>query len=162
MPRACTICTHPEREAINTALASGALYREVAQRFAASPDAVYRHKADHLPKVLVKAEAAKETALADDLLEQVKQLRNKSIAILMKAEAAGDLRTALMGIREARGCIELLAEMEGELNRRPQFNLYLSPEWLEVRVVLMQALGDFPEARAAAAQALQGMHDGHR
>ena len=90
----------------------------------------------------------------------MKQLRNKAISILLKAEASGDYRTALMGIREARGCLELLAEMEGELNRAPVISLYLSPEWLRVRGALIQALGDFPEARAAAAMALQQVNHG--
>jgi hypothetical protein len=160
MPRVCTICTHPEREAINQALVNGEPYRVIAQRYAASPDAVFRHKADHLPSVMVKSEQAKETALADDLLGQVKALRNKAISILGKAEAAGDLRTALLGIREARACVELLLEVEGELNRAPVISLYLSPEWLRVRGVLVQALGDFPEARAAAALALQQVNHG--
>jgi hypothetical protein len=109
-----------------------------------------------MPVTLAKAQEAKETALADDLLAQVKALRNKSISILQKAEAAGDLRTALLGIREARACMELLAEMEGELNRNPVINLSLSAEWLEVRAVLLHALSDYPEARAAAALALRG------
>ena len=113
-----------------------------------------------MPVALSKAYEAKETALADDLLAQVKALRNRAIKILTSAENAGDFRTALMGIREARGCIELLAEMEGEINRQPQVNLYMSAEWLQVRMVLLQSLADFPEARVAAAMALQGVHDG--
>jgi hypothetical protein len=98
---------------------------------------------------MVKSEEAREVAHADDLVWQIKQLRNKAISILGQAETACDLKTALMGVREARACIELLAEMEGEINRRPVFNLYMSAEWIEVRAVLLHALGDFPEARAA-------------
>jgi hypothetical protein len=113
-----------------------------------------RHKAEHLPASLAKAEAAKETALADDLLGQVKALRNRAISILTKAEAAGDLRTALLGIREARSCVELLLEVEGELNRVPQVNILIAPQWIAVRTALMAALSDFPEARASVAQAL--------
>jgi hypothetical protein len=158
MPRVCTICTHPEREAINAALIANEPYRLIAERYGTSAAALTRHKAEHLPIALSKAQGAKEVTLADDLLLQVKNLRNKAISILLKAENAGDLRTALLGVREARACIELLAEMEGELNRRPQLNLYLSVEWLQVRALLMTALGEFPEARAAAAAALQGMH----
>ncbi len=116
--------------------------------------ALQRHKAEHLPPTLAKAEAAKETALADDLLGQVKALRNKAIGILTKAEAAGDLRTALLGIREARSCVELLLEVEGENNRRPVFNLNLSAEWVQVRAVIMATLADFPEARTQVARAL--------
>ncbi len=160
MPRTCTVCQHPEREAINRALVANEPFRHIAARFDTSTGALQRHKEEHLPAIMVKSQEAKETALADDLLSQVKALRNKAISILKQAEDAGDLRTALLGVREARACVELLAEMEGELNRRPTFNLYLSAEWVEVRALLMTALSDFPEARAAAALALQGRHDG--
>jgi hypothetical protein len=156
MPRVCTICTHPEKEAINQALVNGEPFRHIAARYGTSTGALQRHKADDLPSIMVKSEEAREVAHADDLVWQIKQLRNKAISILGKAETAGDLKTALMGVREARACIELLAEMEGEINRRPVFNLYMSAEWIEVRAVLLHALGDFPEARAAAALALRG------
>ena len=156
MPRVCTICTHPEKEAINQALVNGEPFRHIAARYGTSTGALQRHKADDLPSIMVKSEEAREVAHADDLVWQIKQLRNKAISILGKAETAGDLKTALMDVREARACIELLAEMEGEINRRPVFNLYMSAEWIEVRAVLLHALGDFPEARAAAALALRG------
>ena len=161
MPRTCTICAHPEREAINAALVAGEPYRVIAQRYAASPDAVCRQKIDHIPPTLAKATEAKETAIADDLLGQVKALRNKSISILQKAEEAGDLRTALLGIREARSCIELLAEMEGEINRNPQINVLVAPEWIEVRTVLLRALQSHPEARQAVAAALVEVEHGN-
>ena len=156
MPRVCTICTHPEKEAINAALIANEPFRHIAARYGTSTGALQRHKADDLPSIMVKSEEAREVAHADDLVWQIKQLRNKAIGVLGKAETAGDLKTALMGVREARACIELLAEMEGEINRRPVFNLYMSAEWIEVRAVLLHALGDFPEARAAAALALRG------
>ncbi len=123
MPRVCTICTHPEKEAINQALVNGEPFRHIAARYGTSTGALQRHKADDLPSIMVKSEEAREVAHADDLVWQIKQLRNKAIGILGKAETAGDLKTALMGVREARACIELLAGMEGAINRRPVFNL---------------------------------------
>jgi hypothetical protein len=161
MPRVCSICRHPEKPAINAALIANEPYRFIAERYGTSPAALTRHKAEHLPATLAKAEEAKETALADDLLGQVKQLRNKAISILLKAEASGDYRTALMGIREARGCLELLAEMEGELNRNPTVNILIAPEWLQVRTVMLQALQPYPEARTAVAAALTGVEHGN-
>ena len=154
MPRTCTVCSHPEREAINKALVDGTPYRTIAQRFAASPDAVLRHKTEHLPAIIVKSKEAQEAALADDLFAQLNKLLNKAISILLKAEGAGDLRTALLGIRESRACIELLAEMEGELNRNPVVNILLAPEWVAVRGALLRALAPYPTARTAAAAAL--------
>ncbi len=159
MPRVCTICTHAEKPAINAALIANEPYRLIAERFGTSSAALTRHKADHLPASLAKAEAAKETALGDDLLAQVKQLRNKAISILLKAEAGGDYRTALMGIREARGCLELLAEMEGEISRQP-VNILFAPEWQQARAVLVQALQPYPAARTAVAAALTVVEHG--
>jgi len=154
VPRQCSICTHAERDALNTALIAREPYRIIADRYGLSHQALMRHKAEHLPAVMVKSEQAKETALADDLLGQVKALRNKAISILGKAEAAGDLRTALLGIREARACVELLLEVEGELHRQPVVNILVAPEWLHARAVLVQALQPYPEARSAVAAAL--------
>ncbi len=161
MPRACTICTHDDRAAINKALVAGEPFRLIAERFGTSATALTRHKADHLPAKLAQAHAAKEAALADDLLAQVKALRNKAIRILQTAEAAGDLRVALLGIREARACVELLAEMEGELNRNPQINILIAPQWIEVRSLLMGALADYPEARASVAAVLLEVDGGN-
>ena len=161
MPRVCTICTHPEREAINQALVAAEPYRHIAARFGTSTGALQRHKADDLPSVMVKSEQAKEAAHADTLVGQVQELRTKAISILERAEQAGDLRVALFGIREARACIELLAEMEGEINRNPVVNLHISAEWIEVRAVLLSALQTYPEARTAVAAALTRVEHGN-
>ena len=152
MPRACSICTHRQRPEIDRALVEGLPFRHIASRFDTSTAALKRHKSDHLPGHVAKAQEAKQVADADDLLHQLKALRNKAISILQQAEQAGDFRTALMGIREARACVETLLEVEGELDRRGVTNIVISPEWLEIRAVVLTALQPFP----AAAQAVAG------
>lgn len=112
-----------------------------------------RHK-EHLPATLVKAEAVKEATHADDLVEQLKQLRGKAISLLLAAERAGDLRTALAGVREARATIELLLEVEERIDRRPVVNILISDEWLRVRGIIIAALDAHPEARNAVVWAL--------
>jgi hypothetical protein len=149
MPRVCTICRHAQRPAIDRALVSGEPYRHIAERFGTSATALTRHKADHLPAALAKAHEASEVAAADDLLGQIQELRRKAIELLGKAEKAGDYRTALMGIREARACIETLLEVEGELDRRPTVNLVLSPEWIALRASIVAALQPYPDASTA-------------
>jgi len=159
MPRVCTICVHPAREAIDMALVAGEPYRGIAKRYEASEAAVFRHR-EHVPATIAQAQAAGQVAKADDLLEQLQALRNKAMALLLKAEAAGDYRTALAGIREARACIETLLEVEGELDRRPQVNVTISAEWVEIRTVILSALQAHPEARQAVVTAL-GRVDSH-
>ena len=160
MPRACTICTHPDREAIDEALVQGTPNRRIASHRDVSERAVRNHKANHLPETLVKANDAEEVAQADDLLAQVRDLQAKALGILNKAEEAGELRTALGAIREARGNLELLAKLLGELDERPQVNVLISPEWLELRAVIVTALEPHPQALRAVVGALEGTGNG--
>ena len=125
VPRSCTVCEHPEREAIDRALVGDASNRSVASLYDVSEAAVRRHKANHLPARLVMAAEAAE---AGNLLSQVQDLQGCALAILDKAEGTGNLRTALGAIREARGNLELLAKPLGELDERPVVNLHISPE----------------------------------
>ena len=154
MPRVCTVCVHDDRPAVDQALVNHRPYRNIAAQFRLSTSALVRHHDDHLPETLTKATAAEETARADDLLEQVRALRTKSLQLMLAAEKAGDLRTALAGIREARACVELLAEMSQAIDRRPTLNLLIAPEWLLARSTLIAALAPYPEARAAVAASL--------
>src|SRR5829696_7179067 len=155
MPRRCTVCDHPERHSIDEALVSGASYRSVAKRFGLSESAVYRHKTEHLPAHLVKAKEAEEVAHADDLLEQVRNLQTRAMGILELAEKAGDLRTALAAISQARGNLELLGKLAGELDERSVVNLNVSPEWLELRAVIVGTLEPHPVAHRAVLRALE-------
>lgn len=154
MPRTCTICTHPERSKIDRALLDGEAYRTIAKRYGAGPSAVLRHR-EHLPSELVKAQAAEEVAHADNLLEQVKSLQTRALSILDRADLAGDLRTALSAIREARGNLELLAKLLGELQQEgTTVNVYSTPEWLTLRGVVTSALQPYPDAARAVSRAL--------
>jgi hypothetical protein len=157
VPRSCTICEHPDREAIDRSLVGDASNLSVSSLFGVSESAVRRHKANHLPAKLVMAQAAEEVAQADDLLQQVRDLQGRVLAILGKAEAAGDLRTALGAIREARGNLELLAKLLGELDERPVVNLNVSPEWLELRAAIVGALESHPAAHTAVLRALESV-----
>jgi hypothetical protein len=155
MPRSCTVCEHPERKAIDRALVAGASNRSVASLYNVSEASVRRHKANHLPAKLVLAEQAAEVAEADGLLDQVGDLQRRALAILDSAEQSGELRTALGAIREARGNLELLAKLLGELDERPVVNLNVSPEWMELRAVIVGALEPHSEAKYAVLSALE-------
>ena len=144
MARRCTACAHPDRPAIDQALVNRRPFRTLAQQTGVSAWALLRHHDDHLPAELAKAQAAAEVAQADDLLDQVRALRSKALSLMLAAERQGDLRTALAGIREARACLELLLEVEGELDRRPTLNLLIDPQWLATRAMLLDALPGLP------------------
>jgi hypothetical protein len=161
MPRRCSVCTHPDRENIDEALVGATAISAIAAKYRdISEDALGRHKANHLPAKLVMAEKAKEVAQADSLLEQVRDLQGRALAILEAAEASEQHRTALSAIREARGNLELLAKLLGELDDRPQVNVLISPEWLELRAVIVGALEPYTDARGAVLRAIEGASNG--
>jgi hypothetical protein len=161
VPRSCTICTHPDREAIDEALVGGVAFPALVAEYRVSKDALSRHKANHLPAKLVMAQAAEEVAQADDLLDQVRDLQARTLAILEAAESTRQHRTALSAIREARSNLELLAKLLGELDERPVVNLNVSPEWLELRAVIVGALEPYSDARGAVLSAIEGVSNGH-
>ena len=136
MPQTCRICRHPDRHAIEKALIGGEPLRSIADRWSVSKSALIRHKDSHLPVQLLKATEAAEVSQADKLLDEVRHLQDKAMDILTQAEAAGDLRAALMGVREARSCLELCARIAGQI-RDQSVNLN---QHLLVQIVVGQEL----------------------
>jgi len=169
MPQICTICKHSARADIDAALVGGQAFRNLAEQYGTSATALHRHKAEHLPVALIKAREAEEIAQADDLLAQVRELKERMETqyrftqhILAKAAQADELRTMLLAVREAsnvnremRGCLELLAKLLGQIDERTTVNILINPQWVSVRALLMDALQDYPEARVAVAASLQ-------
>src|SRR5215207_4306115 len=93
VPRRCSICQHERLEEINQALVRSTALAEIAALFRVSDDALSRHKTNHLPATLIKAQEAQEVAQADDLLEEVRSLQARALVILDRAEGVGVLRT---------------------------------------------------------------------
>lgn len=159
--RSCVTCAHPERNAIDKALVAGTAAEEIAKRYGLAARSVRRHAAGHLPATLARAQAAAEVAHAEDLLEQLRDLQRRTLAILGAAEATDDRTIGLRAIREARGNLELLARLLGELDERPVVNILIAPEWLAVRAAMLAALVPYPEARLAVASRLAELEAEH-
>ncbi len=154
MPRRCTICTHKKRTAIDKALVARQPFRHIAAQHRVSTSALVRHHDDHIPAALVRAQEAAEAAQADALLAQVCDLRDRALGILDTAEAEEDLKAAISAIREARGCVELLAKLAGQLKDAPIVNILVSAEWRGLQTVILKALEPHAAARLAVAEAL--------
>lgn len=164
MGRKSKIEAHPQSEEIIKRLASGEEYSDIIRDFPSLKwDDLDYYKQNKLPKLISKSdelksmagiEEAGQVAQANTLLEDIKALRLKATAILETAEQAGDLKTALLGIREARGCLELQARAEGQIREQPQINILINPQWVELRTLIITALEPFPEARQVVLDAI--------
>jgi transposase-like protein len=162
MPRVCTVCSHEERYEIDELLASRqSTYRGIARRYSVSEDAVSRHVANrHISELIALAADAERAARADSLLDRLEALQSRTLAILEATEETNEHRTALAAIREARGNLELIGEVTKELDRTPQLNLHLNPEWIELRTVIVQALEPYTEARESVLRAIRSADNG--
>lgn len=154
MPRVCSVCRHGERQAIDRALIAGETFRYVSQRWGLSLAALVRHRDDHLPVALRKAAEAQGLADALDLVAQLKAVNSAAFTVLQEARQTGDGELALKAINTVVKQLEMVARAGGALPEAPTVNLYVLPEFVEARVVLLRALLPYPDARAAAAEAL--------
>ena len=138
MGRLCTVCTHPRRDEIEAAIIEGRSYRVIAEEFGLKKDAVRRHALNHLRKDLIEKAAEVEARYADDLLHRLLGYLTDAEDLLERAEEAGDLRTALNGVKEARASLELLARLRGELEAQGKVavNVLSLPVWREAQTII--------------------------
>ena len=101
-----------------------------------------------------------EHDIALDVVEQLKAINSASLAILEEARDAGELGLALKAIDRIHRQVELQAKLLGELDERAAVNVTLSPQWLELRAVIVGALETHPEARKAVLRAIEGAGNG--
>ena len=153
MPRKCSICAHKERDSINRLLVNSESFRNIAKRYGVSTAALLRHNQGHIHDLLRKAKEATEITRGENLLEEIKGLRNEAKRISAKAERAGDFRAALAGVRELTRIVELLARLHGALGEQP-INIIVNPQWISLRTKILEVLEPYPEARVKLAGVL--------
>jgi hypothetical protein len=68
-----------------------------------------------MPATLVRAHEVQEIAQADSLVDELRGLATKARTLTAQAEESGDIRTALMGLREIARILELRARVAGEI-----------------------------------------------
>jgi hypothetical protein len=155
MSRPCSVCQHELTHLVNVALVSREPYRAISRQYGLSKDALRRHTQEHIPELLVKAREAGESSEAADLLEELKRIGKNLERLSDLAESDGDYRVAISGHGTLLKRVELLARVRQIIQDAPTVNLYLSPEWLELRAVIVTALEAFPDARDSVVRALE-------
>jgi hypothetical protein len=155
MPRICSICAHPDKEAIDRALAAGEAAAKIAGRYRTIDErAIRRHRSNHLPEKLVKAQEQEDVRQALDVVKTLRVINDVSLSILKEARASSDPGLALRAIDRIQRQIELQAKLLGELDDAQTVNILLSPQWLEIRTAIVEVLAPYPEARSAVAERL--------
>jgi hypothetical protein len=97
----CTVCDHPQRNAIEAAVAVSSL-RAIAKQWGVSHTAVYRHKGQHLQPAVARAMARRETLGAEALVQKLLGYLEKAEAGIEIAKRTKDLQGLARCIKEAR------------------------------------------------------------
>lgn len=155
-PSKCTICTSTKLAQVDEALVAGESVRSIGRRLSVGWASVHRHSLNHLPPgLLVPSAPVLDPTAGPQVLERLMGLVERVTTILDRAERKGSLQVAVSAIREHRNTLELIAKIVGELNERPQINVLVQPQWLDLRQVIQQALAPYPEAQRALVAALE-------
>ena len=155
MPRVCTVCTHAARTTIDDRLVHGVPFRTIAEQYNVSPQALIRHKNDHLPAAMIKAQEETDVRHAIDIVQQLKAINSVCWRVLQEARETGDHALVLRATDRVFKQIELQAKLIGELEQEGTTTITITPQWVAIRTVLLHALAPYPEARAAVAAALE-------
>jgi transposase-like protein len=119
MPRTCTTCNHPDRDAIEHAVVSGTSIRRIAAQHGLAPTSVRRHMASHLPATTIIETQDADRDRAAGLRERLEDLYVRAEAILREAEATGRHNVSLASIRELRGILEFASKLAGLPEAQP-------------------------------------------
>lgn len=134
----CTVCLDSRRQAVDAALAAGRSARSLAAEYGLSPDAMKRHARTHA--LIPERATAPRSADGDPLGELIEALRQRALDGSNPAH-----------VREYRLALATQAERTME---RPAYDVLADPGWLELRLVILEALRPFPAAGLAIADAL--------
>jgi hypothetical protein len=152
--KTCSACAHDAGWQIDLDLVRRVPYRKISERFGISQAALSRHAQEHLPAKLLAAQDAEEVADADLLKRELEAEKIDIARLKTKAEDAEDYRTALAACDKALKALELQAKLAQLINDAPTINLYLTPEWLEIRFLILVALEPHENAREDVVRAL--------
>ena len=105
MPRQCTVCALQEfLPAIDARLRNGESVGALAREYNASPDAMERHKANHLRGDSLK--------VGSSLSERLELLWHRLDDLYKRSVAVGDVRTAVDTLNKLTGIAENLSKVK--------------------------------------------------
>jgi hypothetical protein len=166
-----TIIDHPERAAIERALAIGSPpVRQLSKKYKVSLDTLYRYKKQIPPQLRtahlgmrLKAGADLETlrlSESESILQNLAQQRARLLVSQDHALEQGDARLVAYLSGEIHRNLKLVGQYLGEFAQhqiKTNVSVLIQPQYLEFRSKLLTALGPYRDAKAAVAKALHEM-----
>lgn len=168
--RKSSIAEHPDRAAIELALANGVSQTALSKRYGIDQSVLSRYRQKMDPRLMARLRV--RPARSDEELAHIRKLESKSLLdhlVLIRgrlytnadrAVSIGDDAGERAALAEAGRASERIAKLLGEMGAvihhdHRHLHLTASPEWHAVRTELTRALRPYPQAHAAVIAALQ-------
>jgi hypothetical protein len=172
-PGICGVCTHPRKHQIEIGLTYGLPVRVLAKRFGLSMHAVWRHSKNHLSPQLraaiLVAQAPSEIDLEELRKSEAEGLLSHLVSQRARLQRLSELALetgSVSGVCSVEGRItanlELVARLLDQLTVHHTVehrSVLVSPDYLRLRQVLVEALRPFPVAMAAVSAALHRLEN---
>jgi uncharacterized protein YerC len=119
MSATCSVCSHARRLELEKDILDGEPARALGKRFGVSKSAVSRHRRHHLGKALTVAmdrqqgrlDGRAEVRHGESLLGKISRLEEDARRLQETAEKSGDVRAALLAIRELLDVVKFLRDL---------------------------------------------------
>lgn len=114
MARTCGICRHPDRIAIDRALADNVVYGIITSKFAVSPKIISTHRKNHFAPIVDKAKELAAQQIVDKVIQYRAEVNYSPIdkakflqhKLLIALDTAVGLEEELSIIKELRGWVQ--------------------------------------------------------
>ena len=128
MPK-CTVCTHPDFQAIDQALLAGnGTLEALSRQYGPSPSALHRHK-KHLQEKIFEARRCLDHNLRQGYLFKLNQTLAEVEIASAKAQAADNVDQVFKGARVKNRLIRDLSKMETPWDTTTVYRLMASTQW---------------------------------
>jgi hypothetical protein len=155
----CRVCASPERDAIEQACLTSASNRDVAACFGVKPGSVHTHRTVCMPALVQASSTVTVAQHAQRVREHAERCLAEAKRLQASAESQGDIRTALLALREyARGAELLLKDSESS----ERIDVTRSEQWIGLRDAIMGALVSYPDALRSVMHALDALRAGQK
>lgn len=164
----CSICLHPRRSQLERAWIEGTPRREIAEMYEVSyRQLCHHHDRGHVARDVMAARTFKKQAKSgstilntlEEYRERINRALDRTDEIIQTRDnedvgvILATIREQTSIVREATRLLELGGKLTGELDST-RYNLFVTPQWLEIRDILFDVLESYPEARLAVLNAV--------
>jgi hypothetical protein len=110
----CSVCVHPEREAIDLAIVGQQKLSALENRYSLNRYALGRHRS-HIIELVARSPEGEKLARADTIVAEIAQLEDLAVEVLDRARLAKDGRLTLAAISTMKALLEFRARVTGAL-----------------------------------------------